>query len=134
MDKRITIAFWAIDILLLAGPFVMPGIPIEVAWFAVVMAAGMLVYSLFPRRLLPPQWRGESPSFDAGKHPMTKATLLGLSPGSIIDGLRVSSNRVLGYDEVKLVDVGEGAKITEGEVTDNEVSAPSSPSEQKASP
>ncbi len=53
MDKRITIGFWAIDVLLFAGPFVMPGvIPVEVAWIAVALAIGMLSYALFPRWLL----------------------------------------------------------------------------------
>ncbi|EHK58743.1 hypothetical protein [Allomesorhizobium alhagi] len=121
MDKRITVAFWAIDILLLAGPFVMPGIPIEVAWFAVVMAVGMLVYSLFPRRFLPKRWRGESPSFDTGKHPMTKATLLGLKPGAKIDGLKMDGNVIEGYDQASLAELESGAEIKDGVATKNEI-------------
>lgn len=54
MDTRVTIAFWAIDILLFAGPFVMPGlIPAWTAWIAVAVAAIMLLYALYPRGIWP---------------------------------------------------------------------------------
>lgn len=107
MDNRIVVAFWAVDILLVAGPFVIPGVvPLEIAWLAIAMAVLMIVYSAFPRRLIPSRWRAMKKNEVDN---MAKLTFVHTS--GRIGKIAVTGNHVEGFPDVDFLrnegDIGE---------------------------